>query len=380
MTSRERVRSTINHKEPDRVPLDLWGCASRLHDDLYFALMKHFDLKQAGDIIRPGTSTQYEDYALADLLGSDFRHINIGRAESYNSYVDEQGNTIDEWGIGRKIVGLYPFITLHPLQEADVGNLKRFKPPIPCDPGRIKGLGEKAKTYFEQGNKAITATTASSGQFFDIGQFLCGTEYFLSSLYLDPLFAETLIEMITDYLIELNLFFLEPIAQYIEWIEFTSDFGMQNGPLISPGLFRKYFLCPFKRLFSTVKKAHPHLKIFLHSCGAVYDLIPMFIEAGVEILNPLQPLANGMNTRRIKQEFGNDLVFHGAIDIQQAMYGSVEDIRREVHTRIHDLGEGGGYILSPANHLQPDIPIENIVALYAYAIESGVYPLNNKAN
>ena len=102
-------------------------------------------------------------------------------------------------------------------------------------------------------------------------------------------------------------------------------------------------------------------------------MIPELIDVGVDILNPIQPLAAGMDPGRIKRDFGDSLVFHGAIDIQGAMRGSIEDVKDEVRLRIDQMGNGGGYIVSPNNHLLPDIPAENVVCLYRYAKEYGVY-------
>jgi uroporphyrinogen decarboxylase len=144
---------------------------------------------------------------------------------------------------------------------------------------------------------------------------------------------------------------------------------------MSVSMFRDFFKDPYTELFGAVKKRWPHLKVFLHSCGSVFDLIGEFIDCGVDIMNPLQPLANGMDSARIKERYGDRVVFHGAVDIQKALYGSREDVREETKRRIQALGRGGGYILSPANHIQRDVPPENVIELYRSAREFGVYPL-----
>jgi uroporphyrinogen decarboxylase len=174
----------------------------------------------------------------------------------------------------------------------------------------------------------------------------------------------------------INVYYLKPIAKYIEWIEFTSDFGMQNAPFISRELFNKYFKKHYIELFGAIKKVAPNVKVFHHSCGAIRELIPEFIDAGLDILDPIQPLATGMDSFELKKEFGRDLIFHAGIDIQQAMRGTVEDVRQEVLTRMKALAPGGGYICCPTNHLQPDVSIENFLALYKYAKEYGTYPIN----
>ncbi len=369
MTSRERVKVALNHQTPDCVPTDLWGSASRITNQLYFDLKKHFDITEEGRLIRPGTVTEYEDYILADRLNSDFRHINIGKPKGFKSYKNQQGFVIDEWGVGRDVSAIYPTVAYFPLAEAEVADLDGYNWPKPEDEGRIEGIEERAKDWFLNTDKAITATSPVSGMFFELAQFLRGPEEFFVDLYMNKEFAHKLIDKITDILIPLTLYYVKPIAPYIEWLEFTSDLGTQHAPFMSLDMFKEFFAEPFNRIFSAVKQAYPTVKIFFHSCGAIYDFIPELIKAGVDVLNPIQPLAKDMDPKRIKEEFGKDLVFHGVIDIQQAMRGSVEDVKKEVALRIDQMNINGGYILAPNNHLQPDVPFENVVAMYNYAKE-----------
>ena len=113
----------------------------------------------------------------------------------------------------------------------------------------------------------------------------------------------------------------------------------------------------------------------MHSCGSVKRLIPDLIEAGVEILSSLQPLASAMDSAELKKEFGNDLVFHGGIDLQQALVGTREQTVEETRRRIADYAPGGGYIVSPSNHFTSDVPVQNFFALYETAAEFGRYPI-----
>ncbi len=123
------------------------------------------------------------------------------------------------------------------------------------------------------------------------------------------------------------------------------------------------------------KKNAPNARVLIHSCGSIHDIIPDFIEIGIDILNPVQPLASNMNTFQLKKEFGRDLCFQGGIDLQVAMRGSFEDIEKEVKERIKSLAPGGGYVLSSANNIASDIPIENVFKLFELAIKLGSYPL-----
>jgi uroporphyrinogen decarboxylase len=358
------------------VPVDLWGSASRINTQLYRDIIEAVGIREPGPLIRPGSDTEYEDYALADLVGSDFRHINIGKPANFKSYKNEKGFVIDEWGIGRSLVGRYPTIVHFPLAGATMETLDTYKWPVARDPGRIAGIGEWTREYYEKTDKAITATSAHSGNIFDICQYLMGTEEFFISIYEEPEFCRRLIDIVTDYLVELNEFYLEPIARYLEWVEFTSDFGSQNAPFISVKMFRDFFKEPYTRLFGSVKEKYPGLKVFLHSCGSVFDLIGEFIDCGADIINPLQPLAHGMDSAVIKKTYGDRAVFHGGFDIQDAINGSLEDVRADVLRCMRTLAPGGGYIFSHANHIQYGAPVENVLAMFNFAREYGRYPIS----
>lgn len=377
MTSRERVRAVLRREIPDRVPMDLWGTDSRMSTEYYKMVAAHLGYDQLGERIRPGSTSEYEDYRISDLIGSDFRHINIGKPDGYKSYTDEQGNVIDEWGVGRKLIGIHPSLTHHPLAEATIEDLAAYNWPTMRDPGRIRGLAERARDWHENTDFAITATSATSGTIFELCQYLRGIEQFFIDLYEEPEFAQALIEKVTDLLIELNVYYLEAVGPYIEWLEFSSDFGTQNAPFISPALFREFMLEPHKRLFAACKKAAPNIKIFLHCCGSVKLLMPQFIEMGVDVQSALQPLAADMDSAGLKAAFGDKLIFHGGVDIQQALTGSLADTEADVKKRIDAFGRDGGYFLSPSNHFQTDVPIENFFRMYEVGSTYGVYPIGD---
>lgn len=377
MTSRERVRLAIDHKEPDRIPIDLWGSDSRMNSNFYLRVIKELGWDEPGPCIRPSSTSAYEDYRLSDLIGSDFRHINIGSPDGFKSYKDSDGNTIDEWGVGRKLIGKYPSFSLHPFADMRTEDIETHDWPDMSDPGRIRGLEEQAREWYETTDFAITATTATSGTIFEVCQYLCGIEDFFTCLCGDPEYADALIDKVTDLLIELNVLYARAVGPYVEWIEFASDFGTQSGPVISPAFYSRFFLKPYKRLYDAVKEAAPNVKIFLHCCGGVRPLIPLFIESGVDVLSALQPLAAGMgDAAGLKADFGSELIFHGGIDIQRAIHGTLDELYKECKTRIQAYAPGGGYVLSPSNHFMDDVKPENFFKMYEFGRELGKYPIS----
>jgi uroporphyrinogen decarboxylase len=165
--------------------------------------------------------------------------------------------------------------------------------------------------------------------------------------------------------------YLDAVGPFVDVVQRASDFGTQMSLMISPDLYRRLLKPAERRVMELIRRKAPQARLWFHSCGAVRPLIGDFIDLGVTILNPVQPLAAGMESAALKRDFGDRLCFHGGIDLQRAMIGSREDVRREVRERVGALGRGGGYVLSPANHLQKDTPAENVLELYRHAREMG---------
>jgi len=187
---------------------------------------------------------------------------------------------------------------------------------------------------------------------------------------IDPLinseFTRRLYEKITEFYLELNKRCFEEADGLIDIFMMGEDLGTQEGLLVSPKIFRE-FIKPYLAKHVQLAKRYG-VKVMLHSCGAIHELIPDLIEMGIGILNPIQVRAKGMNPIELKREYGDKLSFHGGIDIQQTLpYGTPKDVRAEVRERIQTLGRGGGYILCTTHNIQPDTPLINILAMYEEA-------------
>jgi uroporphyrinogen-III decarboxylase len=155
-----------------------------------------------------------------------------------------------------------------------------------------------------------------------------------------------------------------------------TDFGTQTGPFISPKAYRSLYM-PFHRQVNDWVHSHTSWKCFIHSCGSVVNLIPDFIAAGFDILNPVQTSAAGMDPRGLKERFGRDLVFWGGgIDTQQTLpFGTPEQVRAEVQERMRAFGPGGGFVFNPIHNVQSRTPLENLLALYQAVREFREYPI-----
>ena len=283
---------------------------------------------------------------------------------------EDEGNYtyVDEWGIAMKMpkeYGLYYDMVEHPLARLKAEDLARYNWPDPRDPGLTEGLKEKAQEMYENTDSALVAW--ASGSLFERSWYLRGFENFFIDLVSNEKFAHALL----DKLLEINMEFLEDylkaIGDYIQVIQLSDDLGQQNGPLISLDVYRKFFKPRQKELFSFVKERTDAF-LFYHSCGSVYQFIPDLIDVGVEILNPIQVSAKGMNTKKLKEEFGDSLSFWGAVDTQHILpHGSPDEVTEEVNRIITDLASSGGYVLNSVHNIQADVPPENIVAMFKAA-------------
>ncbi|UCG06806.1 MAG: hypothetical protein JSV83_23390, partial [Desulfobacterales bacterium] len=209
---------------------------------------------------------------------------------------------------------------------------------------------------------------------FKPAMYLRGIEKLLLDLTLNPVFVEALTQRLTDYYLEYNEKIFRKANGKIDIFFMGDDFGTQEGMFLSKEMWRKFFKPGFKKF---IEQAHSYgIKVMHHTCGSVVELIPEFIECGLDILQSLQPRAKGMDLKKIKREYGNDIAFQGGIDIQDTMpFGTVEQVKDDVKRTIETLGPGGGYILCTSHNLQADTPIENILSMYETALEVGKYPL-----
>ena len=214
---------------------------------------------------------------------------------------------------------------------------------------------------------------------FEINEhYMRGFDKFLIDLVTNKPLAEALIDKCMNLALDLNRIFLDEIGDYIDIFQAGDDLGHQHGQIISPKMYRDLIKPRHKKMYGEIHKRAPHVKLLYHSCGSIEPFIEDLIEVGVDILNPIQPLARDMESASLKEKYGDRLTFHGGIDLQRAMaeQGTIEDVRKEIETRILALAPRGGYILSPGHNIQPDSTPEKILEMYDYAKKKGTYPIN----
>ena len=367
--------AALNLQEPDRVPLDLGGSASNMTDPVYFAVRKLLGFKQDIAPYRSGRTCNYYDERIFEALDIDLRWVSLRGPRDGQIILAADGSYTDEWGVAYRYNGLEVAIANHPLAQASLEDLESYPWPDPKAPGRTEGLLERVRFLHDRTDYAIAVRPTPGFGVFEMCSILRGDAQYLMDLVSDRPFALRLAQRVTETILGFYRVLLDEVGNYLHLVEYSGDYGTQRSLIMSPHMYRETLKPLDAEIIHLIKTLAPHAKVMLHSCGAIRPLIPDLIEIGVDVLNPLQPLATGMNSADIKQEFGHKLCFHGAIDIQRALPGSIEDVECELRTRLAALGPGGGYIVAPANYIQPDVPAENVVQLYRLAAELGRYPL-----
>lgn len=379
MNSRERVLTTLAHHEPDRVPLSLGGTASSFTDKAYFQLKDYLGLKGEVKPYRYGHTGNYYDDHILEALGTDYRYLVLTYPDDSHLTYLADGTFVDEWGIRKKEVGGYVSRVGHPLADATLEDLDSYPWPDPysADMRQLAtGLHDRARYLSEETDCAIVARAAMSTAFLENGAWLCGYEEFLVKLMIDKPFAAKLIEKILQVQLGMYELLLDGVGEYFHIVETAEDYGMQSGLLISPAIYREMIMPARQRLNAFIKNKAPNARILHHSCGGVEALIPDLIASGIDILNPIQPSAVGMDSAHLKARWGNQLCFDGGIDMLQAIAGPLKGLEVEVARRILALAPGGGYSLGTSNHIQEDVPPRNVVALFEMAKDLGRYPLD----
>jgi len=382
MTSRERVQQALSHKEADRIPVDLGGSiVSSITKNAYTDLRKRLGLlatePEIIDIVQQLPRVE-EDVRKA--LKIDTVPLAAGGGSGWELKIQQEGDYLffyDEWGSRLRMPkegGHYFDWWEYPLKESTMDALRKFKWPDPDDPARYAGLKEKAKELYENTEYAIVGSALSGGGIFEQPERVRGSVEFFMDLASNEKFADGLMQGFTDFYVAEYGHFLDEVGDYIEVIVYWNDVAGQNGPLFSPELYRRLIKPKEESLFCSIKKK-TDAKIFYHLCGAAYEFIADLIEIGVDILNPVQVSAAGMDTRKLKREFGKDIVFWGGgCDTQRVLpFGTVAEVKDEVKRRIDDLSGGGGFVFHTVHNIQDGVPAENIMAMFETIWEYGRY-------
>jgi uroporphyrinogen decarboxylase len=378
-TSRERVVAAINHKEPDRVPLDFTPLK-----DFYLNLKKYLGLNII-ETIQPNMAMEVIPHPdVLKAMGVDMISVKLSGGSGKKPPVHADGLVEDAWGVIYKPVeqsggGMYYETVRSPLADLTTDLVNEYPWPDPNEPGRLEATASTAKKLFEETDFALVGRFG--GPIIETATYLMGFEKWMVTAASEPDLAALVLNKITDIQIGLDRVGLEACGKYLQIFKASGeDYGAQNGPLYSMRMFHNLLLpCLQRRVAaarSLLNEINPDCKIMLHSCGSIRKFLPDLIDIGIDIIDPVQPLAAEMDSYALKRDFGDRLSFHGGVDIQEVLpFGTEAEVISETKRRIQAFAPGGGYILSSSHNVQADTPPANLMTMIKTAHEFGVYPI-----
>jgi uroporphyrinogen decarboxylase len=371
-TSVERVLVSLAHREPDRVPFDLGATTvTGISVTAYRKLCDHLGIQiDKARVFDLKTQTAEVQNNIFEDLGCTLDVRGIVPQSSHEIQLQEEGDFFvftDEWGVRWRKPnqnGLYFDPVSPPLSGSiDRKDIDRFPWPNPEQVISLQHLEAEAEKSIDM-NKALIMNHWVWGIFETASILLRGIEDFYKDLILRPQLACYLMDRVLEQKMAFWDLVLSKLGDRIHVVKQNDDIAGQDKLLVSPEMYRKHIKPRHKQLFEFIK-SKADVYIMFHTDGAVFDLIPDFIEAGADIINPVQLSARGMDPVRLKQSFGEDVSFWGAgIDTQKVLArGSTDEIRDHVRRNIEALAPGGGFIFSAVHNIQADTPPENILAM-----------------
>lgn len=365
MTHRERVLAALEHREPDRLPMDLGTTRfTGMVAPAYDRLRAYLGFGRPGPINDRMQQLVEMDEAILEHLDVDLRGFSFGAPDAGGDIELGNGRYRDEWGVvRRRPPGCHYYeLDISPLAgRLTPEMIARYPWPDPTDPGRIRGLRDQA-LRLRQTPYAIIFNARFN--LVHTTQYLRGFEDWFLDLAENHVLFQTLMHAVLEVLIEMNRRALAEVGDLIDIVAFGDDIGMQDRPVCSLPLYRK-LIRPFQERVVATIRSQTRARILYHTCGSVYYYIEDFIQMGIDALNPVQVSARNMEPQRLKAEFGDRIAFWGGLDTQRLLpRGTPEQVSAEVRRLFSVLGSGGGWVLAAVHNIQPDVPPENVLAMF----------------
>jgi len=382
MTPRQRVLTALDHKQPDRVPIDLGGNQTGIHRDAYRELIRHLGMNGPVEIMDAVQQLAKPSEEVLQRFRVDTRYIAAGAAGDWKGGIVEGEHDgrrwfdlVDEFGVRWSMPaedGLYMDITHHPLANATIDDVKAYPFPKGDDPGRFVGLRERALDL--KNHTPYAVVSGICGVVYEVCWYMRGLEQWYVDLMTEPEFCQAVLDQTLKFWMDWFRVFLDEVGDVVDVIMIGDDLAGQQGPLFRPALYRQLVKPRHKRLVQYIR-SRTKAKIWYHTCGNCTEYIGDLVDNGIDILNPVQISAADMDPGRLKQEFGKCLTFWGgAIDAQRVLPRATPDqVREHVRRNIEVLKPGGGYVFNNVHNIQAGVPAENIVAMYDAAYEYGWY-------
>ena len=382
MTSRQRVLEALDHREADRVPIDLGGNQTGIHKMAYRALLDHLGIDDEPVIMDAVQQLARPCEELLQRFHVDTRYIAAGAASGFDGTIlteERDGRTwhdlTDEFGVRWSMPldqPLYMDITHHPLADAEIDDLADYPFPKGDDPSRFEGLRDRALAMKNETPYAVVSGIA--GVVYEICWYMRGLEQWFIDMMTQPEFCEALLDRTLEFWLDWFRVFLSEVGDLVDVIMIGDDLAGQTGPLFRPDFYRRVIKPRQKRLVQSIRP-RTKAKIWYHTCGSCTEYIPDLLDNGIDVLNPVQISAEAMDPTELKARFGDRLSFWGgSIDAQHVLpTASPEEVRRHVRRNLEIFKPGGGYVFNNVHNIQAGVPPENVVAMYEAAYEFGFY-------
>lgn len=373
MLGRERALMSLNHQVPDRIPLDLGSTnCTTMTKVAYDNLKKYLGIERETRFMMENFQIVFIDEEVLQILEIDTRGVHP-QPVFFKNMVDDR-TYFNEFGIKYHMPeeGLYYDMVEHPLAGKSIEELKDYEWPDPARTMDFSGVRERAKNLKESNQYLLVGDMIDTG-IFEPCWYLRGFENFLVDLLTDQDFVTTLLEGMYNYQLKRYSLFLQEAGEFLDVVFVGDDLATAESVIMSPKTYRDIIKPYHKEYFKNLKKLAPQARLLYHSCGSIFSFIPDLIEVGVDILNPVQVSAQNMDTKVLKEKFGGELSFWGAIDTTRVLpRGTKKEVKEEVRKRIDDLGPEG-YILTSVHDIQPDVPPENVITMFEEARNYGVF-------
>ncbi len=378
MTGRECVLASLDHKEPERLPVDFGGRHTTVHVKTHQRLKEYLNIPQGEETFRQFWLQTVElDPRVNERLGGDVAAFCTAKPDAWEMNLAVDDSFFDEWGAAYAMPqgGFYYDYRSHPLAQMKTrADLVGYRWPDPLDPGRYRGLRQAVKKVYEQGEKAIMFTIAPAGS-WEHTWTLRGPEQAFIDLIDNRDLYEEILDRTVDFQVAQWKRALEEVGDLIDVASLSDDLGTQHGPMMSVKLYRELFKPRPMRIVEAIH-SRSRAKVYIHTDGSVYAFLPDLIDAGINIINPVQKECKDMELSKLKKAFGANLTFWGAsVRTNVLEFGTVDAIRAEARETIRLLAPGGGFVFAPIHNIQPGVPPENIVALFETARQFGSYPI-----
>ena len=382
MTPRERLLTALDHRQPDRVPIDLGGNQTGIHKFAYRGLIDFLGLEEEVAIMDVIQQLARPSETVLERLHVDTRYVSAGAPEGFDGEIvtrERDGRVwqdfTDEFGVTWSMPEdnpQYSDITHAPLAGLSLAEIRDYPFPKGDDPSRFAGLRPRVLELKRETPYAVVS--GISGVVYEICWYMRGLENLFVDMVTQPEVLEAIIDRTLRFWLGWFDLFLKEVGDVVDVVMIGDDLTGQDGPLYAPHIYRTIVKPRQKQLVQFIK-SRTQAKIWYHSCGSIVGYIPDLLDNGIDILNPVQIAARDMQPARLKAEFGDRLVFWGGgIDSQHVLpVADPDQVREHVRRNVEAFKPGGGYVFNNVHNIQADVPPENVLAMFDAAVEFGAY-------